>query len=305
MVSRKITVGRITATATLAAACASLMACQPIEENEEPEAPNPQTGAQPVGNVPPAPQCDEVKTKCSPQGGFPQSLVDACKTKYEKGDPSICIQTVWPMELYNELNNAVASGGGDCVRMYVSGTAKSGPSGLSLREKPTRESKDLGGADEGEEVCSLGKEGPDWIKVRYQGKVGYMNRQFLALNPPARASAAAPSGSTSRTPTKPAPAAASNNTPPSRDCSKYKDTVACKVIRSNQNCWLQDQSRVYNGMPVVDDDLTMVTTGQVACYERPQTIRLAWGPWLMHRPALMRKSPELNCWVETVNLLCP
>lgn len=187
------------------------------------------------------------------------------------------------MELYNELNNAAANANAsDCVMMMVTGTT----AGLKLREQPSTTANAIDGANEGEEVCSLGNSGPDWMKVRYKGKVGYMSRQFLVTK------AAAP------TPAK----------PPSvtRDCSKFKDTVACKVTKSNQNCWLKVPNReLYQGMVVVDDDLTLVTTGQVACYAKPETIRVAWGPSFMHRPALMRWSPELMCYVETVNLECP
>lgn len=264
-----------------------LGACQPLEQTDEPAPVAPAPLQSPVAAAP-APQCDEVKTKCAPQGGFPQALIDACKAKYEKGDPSICIQASWPMELYNELNNAAASGGGECISMYVAGTS----TGLKLRDKPSTSGAVLDGANEGDEVCSLSNSGPDWAKVRYKGKVGYMSRQFLAT----RSGGATP-------PVAKTPAA--GNTGPQRDCSKFKDTVACKVNKSNQNCWLKVPDRVYNGMPVVDDDLTLVTTGQIACYSKPETLRIAWGPFFMHRPALMRWSPELMCYVETANLDCP
>jgi hypothetical protein len=262
----------------------ALQGCQPIEQQEEP-APLAPAPVQSPPAAQPAVQCDEVKTKCAPQGGFPQNLVDACKTKFASADPTICLQPAWPMELYNELNTAVAGGNGECVQMFVTGTS----TGLKLREQPNTTAPVLDGANEGEEVCTLGNAGPDWAKVRYKGKVGYMGRQFLAAR-----------GGTT-TPSNPPPKGPGF----SRDCSKFKDTVACRVNKSNQNCWLKVPDRVYNGMPVVDDDLTLVTTGQVACYAKPETIRIAWGPFFMHRPALMRWSPELNCFVETSNLDCP
>ncbi|MEY3901673.1 MAG: Bacterial domain [Pseudomonadota bacterium] len=264
---------------------ASLNACQPIEEVDEPAPVAPAPFQSPAA-APATALCDEVKTKCAPQGGFPQALIDACKAKYEKGDPSICIASAWPMELYNELNNSLANGGGgECVPMFVTGTT----SGLKLREQPNTSAAVVDGANEGDEVCSLANSGPDWAKVRYKGKVGYMNRQFLATRGGGANTARPPAGSTG----------------PTRDCSKFKDTVACKVNKSNQNCWLKVPDRVYNGMPLVDDDLTLVTTGQVACYSKPETLRIAWGPFFMHRPALMRWSPELMCYVETANLDCP
>jgi hypothetical protein len=258
----------------------SLFGCQPIEQSDKPApvAPAPQ---QPPAAAPVV-ICDEVKTKCAPQGGFPQSLVDACKTKLASADPTACYQPSWPMDLYNELNRSADSQNGDCVALFVTGTT----SGLKLRESPDTTANVLDGAAEGDMVCSLGNFGADWIKVRYKGKVGYMGRQFLAARDNAN-------------PVAPQPPVAS------RDCSKFPETVACKVNKSNQNCWLKVPDRVYNGMPVVDDDLTLVTTGQVACYSPPETIRLAWGPFFMHRPALMRWSPELNCYVETSNLECP
>lgn len=264
----------------------SLLGCQPIEQSDEP-APVAPAPLQSPAAAQPAIQCDEVKTKCAPQGGFPQSLVDACKTKYASADPSLCLQPSWPMELYNELNNAAASGGGECISMFVSGTT----TGLKLREQPNTTAAVLDGANEGEEVCNLGNAGPDWAKVRYKGKVGYMGRQFLT---------------TRGNSIPPASAAPGSRSPGiSRDCSKFKDAVACRVNKSNQNCWLKVPDRVYNGMPVVDDDLTLVTTDQVACYSKPETIRIGWGPFFMHRPALMRWSPELMCYVETSNLECP
>lgn len=274
-------------TGTLLLLAAQLNACLPVEQTDEPAPVAPAPYQSPAA-APATAQCDEVKIKCAPQGGFPQALVDACKSKYEKGDPSICLQPNWPMELYNELNNAAASGSGECISMFVSGTS----TGLKLREQPNTTGAVIDGANEGEEVCSLGNAGADWMKVRYKGKVGYMSKQFLATR-----GGAAPAPS--KTP------AASTGSGISRDCSKFKDTVACKVNKSNQNCWLKVPDRVYNGMPVVDDDLTLVTTGQVACYSKPETIRLAWGPFFMHRPALMRWSPELMCYVETSNLDCP
>lgn len=263
---------------------ASLMGCQPIEQSDEPAPVAPAPITSPAA-VPPPLQCDEVKTKCAPQGGFPQTLVDACKAKYASADPSLCLQPAWPMELYNELNNAAASGSGDCIAMVVTGTT----TGLKLRDQPNTSGTVLDGANEGDEVCSLANAGPDWMKVRYKGKVGYMSRQFLA----SRGNQPAAPGTVPKTPVV------------SRDCSKFKDAVACKVNKSNQNCWLKVPDRVHNGMPVVDDDLTLVTTGQVACYSKPETIRVAWGPFFMHRPALMRWSPELQCYVETSNLDCP
>jgi hypothetical protein len=268
-----------------AAALTGIMAvaCLPVEQTDEP-APVAPAPIQSPAAAPLTPQCDDVKVKCAPQGGFPPALVEACKSKYEKGDPSICVQPTWPMELYNELNNSLTSGTGECIPMFVTGTT----TGLKLREQPNTTANVLDGANEGDEVCSLSNSGPDWAKVRFKGKVGYMNRQFLT----ARGAATPPK----------APATSSG---PTRDCSKFKDTVACKVNKSNQNCWLKVPDRVYNGMPVVDDDLTLVTTGQMACYSRPETIRVAWGPFFMHRPALMRWSPELMCYVETSNLECP
>lgn len=257
----------------------SLIGCVPLEQQEEPPPVAPAPITSPAA-VPPPIQCDEIKTKCAPQGGFPQNLVDACKAKYTTADPSVCLQPSWPMELYNELNNAAASANADCVRMVVTGTT----SGLKLREQPNVNANVLEGANEGDEVCSLENVGADWAKVRYKNKVGYMSRQFLVSQA-----------------TKPVPKAPSF----SRDCSKFKDTVACRVTKENQNCWLKVKDRVYNGMPVVDDDLTLVTTGHVACYSSPETIRLAWGPFFMHRPAAMRWSPELQCYVETSNLECP
>jgi hypothetical protein len=267
--------------ALIAASIGSLhfFACQPIEQSDKPAPVAPAPQQSPAAA--PVVICDEVKTKCAPQGGFPQALVDACKTKLASSDPAVCYQSSWPMELYNELSRSADSQNGDCNALFVTGTT----SGLKLRESPDVGGAVLDGAAEGEMVCSLGNVGADWVKVRYKGKTGYMGRQFLA--------------------------ARDTNTPPaqppvaSRDCSKFSDTVACKVNKSNQNCWLKVPDRVYNGMPVVDDDLTLVTTGQVACYAAPETIRLAWGPFFMHRPALMRWSPELNCYVETSNLDCP
>ena len=273
--------------AASAAVLTSVMsiACLPVEQTDEPAPVAPAPFQSPAA-APLTPQCDDVKIKCAPQGGFPPALVEACKTKYEKGDPTICLQPTWPMELYNELNNAVASNSGECIQMFVTGTT----TGLKLREQPNTASNVIDGANEGDEVCSISNSGPDWAKVRFKGKVGYMSRQFLAT----RANSAG-----SRPPTTPV----SND--PKRDCSKFKDTVACKVNKSNQNCWLKVPERVFNGMPVVDDDLSLVTTGQIACYSKPETIRLAWGPFFMHRPALMRWSPELMCYVETANLDCP
>ncbi|MEN9529558.1 MAG: Bacterial domain [Pseudomonadota bacterium] len=262
----------------------ALQGCQPIEQQEEPAPLAPAPVQSPAAAQPPV-QCDEVKTKCAPQGGFPQTLVDACKMKFASADPTICLQPSWPMELYNELNSAASGGNGECVPMFVTGTT----TGLKLREQPNTTAPVLDGANEGEEVCTLGNAGPDWAKVRYKGKVGYMGRQFLA----ARGGTGTPSNPTPKGPGF------------SRDCSKFKDAVACRVNKSNQNCWLKVPDRVYNGMPVVDDDLTLVTTGQVACYSKPETIRVSWGPFFMHRPALMRWSPELNCYVETSNLECP
>ncbi|NBX18434.1 MAG: SH3 domain-containing protein [Proteobacteria bacterium] len=259
------------------------VACLPVEQTDEP-APVAPAPMQSPAAAPLTPQCDDVKVKCAPQGGFPPALVEACKVKYEKGDPTICVQPTWPMELYNELNNSVASNTGECVPMFVTGTT----TGLKLREQPNTTANVMDGANEGDEVCSLSNSGPDWAKVRFKGKVGYMSRQFLT----ARGAATPPK----------APATAGG---PTRDCSKFKDTVACKVNKSNQNCWLKVPDRVYNGMPVVDDDLTLVTTGQMACYSKPETLRVAWGPFFMHRPALMRWSPELMCYVETSNLDCP
>jgi hypothetical protein len=262
-------------------------ACQPLEQTDEPVPVAPAPLQSPAA-APMTPQCDDVKVKCAPQGGFAPSLIEACKVKYEKGDPSICVQPTWPMELFNELNNAVASGGGECIPMFVTGTS----TGLKLREQPSTTGAVVDGANDGDEVCSLSNAGPDWAKVRYKGKVGYMSRQFLATRG-------------SNTPGAAKTPAANSGSGPKRDCSKFKETVACKVNKSNQNCWLKVPDRVYNGMPVVDDDLTLVTSGQVACYSKPETIRVAWGPFFMHRPALMRWSPELMCYVETSNLECP
>jgi hypothetical protein len=285
MARRVKTILMLGAAGAAAALIANLNACQPIEQTDEPAPVAPAPLQSPAAA--PAALCDDVKTKCAPQGGFPQSLVEACKMKYEKGDPSICLQSGWPMELYNELNNSVSSGGsGECISMFVTGTT----SCLKQREQPNTAAAMIDCANEGDEVCSLGNSGPDWTKVRYKSKVGYMSRQFLAA----------------RTGTAPTPAKTPvAGTGISRDCSKFKDTVACKVNKSNQNCWLKVPDRVYNGMPVVDDDLTLVTTGQTSCYSKPETIRLAWGPFFMHRPALMRWSPELMCYVETSNLDCP
>lgn len=276
---------RIVAALSLSCAISALhlqQACQPLEQQEEP-APLAPAPVQSPAAAQPAIQCDEVKIKCAPQGGFPQNLVDACKAKYASADPSVCLQPAWPMDLYNELNNAAAGNNANgCVMMVVTGTT----SGLKLRDQPSTTATALDGANEGEEVCSLGNSGPDWMKVQYKGKIGYMSRQFLVTR------ATAPT--TVKPPTV------------TRDCSKFKDTVACKVTKSNQNCWLKVPNReLYQGMVVVDDDLTLVTTGQVACYAKPETIRVAWGPSFMHRPALMRWSPELMCYVETVNLECP
>lgn len=257
-----------------------LFACQPIEQSDQPAPVAPAPQQSPAAA--PVVICDEVKTKCAPQGGFPQSLVDACKVKLASADPAVCYQPSWPMDLYNELNSSADSQNGECIALYVTGTT----TGLKLREGPDTTAGVLDGAAEGDMVCSLGNVGADWVKVRYKGKIGYMGRQFLAARDNTQ-------------PVPPQPPVAS------RDCSKFPETVACKVNKSNQNCWLKVPDRVYNGMPVVDDDLTLVTTGQVACYAAPETIRLAWGPFFMHRPALMRWSPELNCYVETSNLECP
>lgn len=257
-----------------------LFACQPIEQSDQPAPVAPAPQQSPAAA--PVVICDEVKTKCAPQGGFPQNLVDACKVKLASADPAVCYQPSWPMDLYNELNSSADSQNGECIALYVTGTT----TGLKLREGPDTTAGVLDGAAEGDMVCSLGNVGADWAKVRYKGKIGYMGRQFLAARDNTQL-------------VTPQPPVAS------RDCSKFPETVACKVNKSNQNCWLKVPDRVYNGMPVVDDDLTLVTTGQVACYAAPETIRLAWGPFFMHRPALMRWSPELNCYVETSNLECP
>ncbi|NBW82716.1 SH3 domain-containing protein, partial [bacterium] len=203
-----------------AAMFANLNACQPIEQSDEPAPVAPAPVQSPAAAA--AALCDDVKTKCAPQGGFPAALVEACKKKYEKGDPSFCLQSGWPMELYNELNNAVASesGTGDCISMFVTGTT----SCLKQREQPNTSAAMIECANEGDEVCSLANSGPDWAKVKYKGKVGYMSRQFL----------------TARAGTAPAPAKTpAAGTGFSRDCSKFKDTVACKVNKSNQNCWLK------------------------------------------------------------------
>ncbi|NBO38868.1 SH3 domain-containing protein [bacterium] len=292
MVRRQLLLSKPYAAAVLFAFCAAApIGCQPLEQTDEPP-PRAPVPAQPPAAAPQTAQCDEVKTKCAPQGGFPQTLLDACRAKYANADQTICMQASWPMELYNELNNAAAAtASSECTDLYVSTTSDD----LALREKPVAGATAIEWAPKGTLVCGLGNGGSDWTKVRYKGKIGYMSRQYLAVRSGGEAPAQSAQPTTPQTPAEKAGIA--------RKCTAGK--YACKVIKSNQNCWLKDPTLSYNNLPGVNDDARLVNTGQTDCFGNLENIRVMWGPGFMHRTTQMRWSTSWNCYVEDSNLECP